>query len=189
MALYVAMHELTVERFPERIDAYLPFNLVLRSRQLRAGDYEALAALADLETKLRVRAHAVALRPLPGGARLEVEAELAGLRFGRDGDTVVWGAERADATAGLANSVVQLLLKHPGTHEEYRVPAEIELRLVDEPDGRGAGRAGRDGDDRIGDRGRRLPAPAGLVGGARGRGRRGLPRRRPRAPRPPERRT
>ncbi len=135
MALYVEMHELTVERFPERIDAFLPFHLVLRSRQLRAGDYEGLAALADLETKLRVRARAVAMQPLADGARLEVEAGLRGLRFERDGDRLLFGAERADATPGLGKSVVQLLLKNPTTHEEYRVPAEIELRLVDEPDG------------------------------------------------------
>ncbi len=134
MGLYVAMHELAVERFPESVDAFLPFNLTVRSRQLRAGDYDALAALADLETKLRTRARAVAVRSLPDGARLEVETELAGLRFERDGGgRVLWGAERADATKGLEGSTVQLLLKHPVTHEEYRVPAEVELRLVDEP--------------------------------------------------------
>jgi glycosyltransferase involved in cell wall biosynthesis len=135
MGLYRAMHQLAVERFPESVDAFLPFNLVLRSRLLRAGDYDALAALADVETKMRAHARATAVRSLPDGARLELEAELDGLRFARDGDRVVWGEGRADATEGLGESTVQLLLKHPVTHAEYRVPAEIELRLVDEPDG------------------------------------------------------
>lgn len=135
MGLYKAMHELAVERFPEGVDAFLPFNLVLRSRLLRAGDYDALAALADVETKMRAHARAAAVRPLPDGARLELEAELDGLRFARDRDRVVWGEGRADATDGLPESTVQLLLKHPVTHAEYRVPAEIELRLVDDPDG------------------------------------------------------
>ena len=108
---------------------------MLRSRLLRAGDYDGLEALADLEAGLRVRARAVAMQPQADGARLEVEAGLRGLHFDRDGDRLGIRAERADATAGLYKSVVQLLLKNPITHEEYRVPAEIELRLVDEPDG------------------------------------------------------
>jgi glycosyltransferase involved in cell wall biosynthesis len=135
MALYVAMHELAVERFPETVDAYLPFNLVLRSRLLRAGDYDGLAALLELETKLRARSRLLAVRSRPDGAELELESELAGLRFARAGDRVVWGEERADATAGLELSTVQVLLKHPATHEEYRVPADVSMRFVDAPDG------------------------------------------------------
>jgi hypothetical protein len=50
-------------------------------------------------------------------------------------DRVVWGDGRIDATAALERSTVQLLLKRRDTQEEYRVPAEVETRLVDEPDG------------------------------------------------------
>ena len=49
--LYEAMHELAVERFPESVDAILPFNLQARSRLLRAGDYAALEALAGLRDR------------------------------------------------------------------------------------------------------------------------------------------
>jgi poly(ribitol-phosphate) beta-N-acetylglucosaminyltransferase len=136
MALYAAMHELAAERFPESVDELLPFNLRLRSRLLRAGDYDALAALADFETGLRADARAVELRPLHGGAELRLEAQLAGLRFERDGERLLWGGDRADATRALAGSTVQLLLKQRATQEEYRLPADVELRLVDEPDGR-----------------------------------------------------
>jgi poly(ribitol-phosphate) beta-N-acetylglucosaminyltransferase len=136
MALYVAMHELANERFQAGVDEFLPFNLRQRSRLLRAGDYDALAALAELETRLRARARATIVRPVAEGIELRVEAELEGLRFERDGERVLWGSERADATAALDSSTVQLLLKLRASQEEYRVPAEVELRLVDEPDGR-----------------------------------------------------
>jgi glycosyltransferase involved in cell wall biosynthesis len=131
-ALYVAMHELAVERFPGSVDAVLPFNLRERSRLLRAGDYDALAALAEYERGLRAQARAVAVRPVAGAAELEIEAELDGLRFERDGERLVWGSGRADATAALQEgSTVQLLLRQRSTQEEYRVPATVEPRLVD----------------------------------------------------------
>ena len=135
-ALYVAMHELAVARFPLGVDDHLPFNLQARSRLLRAGDFEALAALADVETGLRAEARAVRVRERAGGADVEIRAELAGLRFARDGDRLVWGAERLDATEALATgSTLQLLLKRRATQEEYRVPAEATTELADEEDG------------------------------------------------------
>jgi len=134
-ALYVAMHELAVERFPERVDAFLPFNLQARSRLLRAADYAGLAALADVETTLRARARAVGTRPLADGLELRLEAELEPLAFAREGERVVWGPDRLDATAALEGSTVQLLLKQRATQEEYRVPAEVRTRLEPGADG------------------------------------------------------
>ena len=133
--LYEAMHELAAERFPGSVDAILPFNLQARSRLLRDGDYAGLEALADYETALRVQARAVELREVEGGAELVLEAELDPLRFTRSGERLLWGDGRLDATAALERSTVQLLLKRRDTQEEYRVPAEVETRLVDEPDG------------------------------------------------------
>jgi polyribitol phosphate beta-O-GlcNActransferase TarS-like protein len=135
-ALYVAMHELAVERFPESVDEVLPFNQRARSRLLRAGDYDALAALAEFERDLRAQARAVELRAADGGVELRVEAELEGLWFERAGERVVWAAGRSDATDALAGSTVQLLLKQRSSQEEYRLPATVERRLVDGPDGR-----------------------------------------------------
>jgi glycosyltransferase involved in cell wall biosynthesis len=133
-ALYEAMHELSVERFPEGVDAFLPFNLQQRSRLLRAGEYDALAALADTETALKARARALSVRSVPGGVDLMVEAELEPLRFERDpSGRVRWAGQ--DATEALEGSTVQLLLKLRETQEEYRVPAEAALRL--EPAGGG----------------------------------------------------
>jgi glycosyltransferase involved in cell wall biosynthesis len=137
--LYEAMHELAVERFPDGVDAFLPLNLQARSRLLRAGAYDALEALADYETSLRAVARSLSVREVEGGAELRLEAELEPLRFARAGERVVWGPprpeERLDVTEGLERSTVQLLLKRRDTQEEYRVPAQVETRLVDAPDG------------------------------------------------------
>jgi poly(ribitol-phosphate) beta-N-acetylglucosaminyltransferase len=136
MALYRAMHEVAVDRFPESVDELLPLNLRERSRLLRAGDYEQLAALAEFERKLRARARATDVRSSSGAVELRVEGELEGLRFERAGDRVVWGAARMDATDALErSSTIQLLLKLRATQEEYRAPAEVATRLVDAPDG------------------------------------------------------
>jgi poly(ribitol-phosphate) beta-N-acetylglucosaminyltransferase len=135
-ALYRAMHELAVARFPASVDEKLPFNLRERSRLLRAGELEELADLAQLERKLRARVRATTARSRDGTVELEVEGELEGLQFERSGDRVVWGAARSDATDALgAASTIQLLLKQRSTQEEYRVPAETETRLVDSRDG------------------------------------------------------
>jgi len=134
--LYEAMHALAVARFPEGVDAFLPFNLQARSHLLRAGDYDALEALADLESGMRARARATAVRPAADGAlELTVEGELDGLRFRRAGDRVVWGERAVDATDALERGTIQLLLKRRSTQEEYRVPAKIAPRLADGTDG------------------------------------------------------
>ncbi len=136
MALYVAMHELAGERIPESVDEALPFNLKLRSRLLRAGDYAALAALAEFETKLRAGVRAVEARSRAGNVELRLEAELEGLRFERAGARLVWGEDGSDARPALQDgSTVQLLLKQRASQEEYRLPADVELRLEDEPGG------------------------------------------------------
>jgi poly(ribitol-phosphate) beta-N-acetylglucosaminyltransferase len=127
--LYAAMHDVAVGRFPESVDGFLPFNLRARSQLLRAGDYDALESLAEFESRLRAEARAVAV----SGGVLRVEAELAGLRFERRGEGVTWRG--LDATAVLERGTVQLLLKRRETQEEYRVPTQVETRLVDAPDG------------------------------------------------------
>ena len=131
--LYEAMHELAVARFPDGVDAFLPFNLCARSRLLRAGEYDALEALQDGESAMKAAARTVAVRPKPGGLELCLEGELEGLRFARDGERILW--DGFDATDALAAATIQLLLKMRATQEEYRVPAECGYRLVDDRDG------------------------------------------------------
>jgi glycosyltransferase involved in cell wall biosynthesis len=133
--LYAAMHELAVERFPDGVDAFLPFNLRARSALLRAGDYDALEALQDYESAMKAQARAVGVRPVEGGAEVLVEGELTGLRFTREGDRLVWSKDRVDATDALSGATIQLLLKRRATQEEYRVPAKVEPRFADGADG------------------------------------------------------
>ena len=122
--LYETMHEVAVARFPESVDAFLPFNLRARSRLLRAGELDALEALADTETALRAQVRATGVEPGPV-AEVRLRAELDGLRFTRDGDRLLWeGADATDALAG--GSTVQLLLKQRASQAEYRAPADVD---------------------------------------------------------------
>jgi hypothetical protein len=76
-ALLEALHPLVQERFPPRIDAYLPFPLRLRSALLRAGRDEDLLALAAVETAMTCTASVPWARCDEGGRlRLAVRAEL-----------------------------------------------------------------------------------------------------------------
>ncbi len=131
--LYETMHEVAVARIPESVDAFVPFNLQARSRLLRAGDFDALATLADTETALRAQVRVAGVTP-GETAELTIRAELEGLRFARDGERITW--QGADATQALAEgSTVQLLLKRRETQEEYRAPATVTTELVDGRDG------------------------------------------------------
>ena len=131
--LYETMHEVAVARFPESVDAFLPFNLRARSRLLRAGELDALEALADTETALRAQVRATGVEPGPV-AEVRLRAELDGLRFTRDGDRLLWeGADATDALAG--GSTLQLLLKQRASQAEYRAPADVTTEFVDGRDG------------------------------------------------------
>ena len=181
-ALYEAMHELAVERFPEGVDAFLPFNLQRARGCCAPATTRGWRALADSETaaaRARRARSRCARRRRRRAARWRPSSSR--LRFQRDGERVVW-ATPADATAALDASTVQLLLKQRATQEEYRVPAEAELRLVDAPDGGCARCSPVSGARDRGHGGRRRAAPAGAVGGPRDGDRRRLPRGGARAP-------
>ena len=128
MALYRAMHELAVARFPESVDARLPFNLRERSRLLRAGRLDELAELATFERKLRAR-RARDVGPLRTATRSSCASRVSwtGLRFERERRTrrLGPGALRRDRRAGR--------LEHD--------PAAAQAAL----DAGGVPRAGRDG--------------------------------------------
>ena len=137
MALYVAMHELAVERFPDerrRAPAVQP------ARSARGCCARATTARSrrwpTSRGSLRARARASARAHGAGGVELELEAELEGLRFERDGRARRLGRGRADATAALGRQHRAAAAQAPLEQEEYRVPATVELRLADEPDGR-----------------------------------------------------
>ena len=141
-----------VERFPESVDAFLPFNLAAalaaaaggRLRRARgAGGPRDAAARA----RPRRRGALAAGRRAAGGGG---GARRAALRARRRRTRRSGAPSVPTRRAGLAGAApCSCCSSIPSTHEEYRVPAEVELRLVDEPGGRRA-RAVQavDGDDR-----------------------------------------
>ena len=66
--LYEEIRKLALERFGDEVDDYLAFNARLRSRLLRAGDYDGLMALAKFEAGLRTEASLLELEPDEEGA-------------------------------------------------------------------------------------------------------------------------
>ncbi len=87
--LVAAIRTLALERYDERVHERLGFNLRVRSLLLRAGRYDALQQLAELESGLRA---AVRARVRGDGQRvvLGVTATLGGLELVRDGERVAW---------------------------------------------------------------------------------------------------
>jgi poly(ribitol-phosphate) beta-N-acetylglucosaminyltransferase len=76
-ALLETLHPLVAERFPARIDAYLPFPLRLRSALLRAGRDADLLALAAVEAGMTCTAAVTSVsRVGEGRLHLAVRAEL-----------------------------------------------------------------------------------------------------------------
>lgn len=144
-AVFDAIRELAHERYGDGVEALLPFHLRVRSRLLRAGDYDGLVELARFEAQLEARADAY-LRPEASGLRVRADTTLDGreqpLRFERQGDRVHWVAPRIlrdrlpadalDATEGFAASGVRLLLRSKADRAEFAQPVDAEVRLARE---------------------------------------------------------
>jgi glycosyltransferase involved in cell wall biosynthesis len=104
-ALLETLHPLVEERFPARIDQYLPFPLRLRSALLRAGRDEDLLALAEVEAAMTCNASATSVsRTADGRLRVAVRAELT-LGNGRP---LTFSALRAEGSGASTRAVWQL---------------------------------------------------------------------------------
>ena len=133
-----AIRSLALERFDDRVHARLGFNMRARSLLLRAGDYDGLLRLAELESSLRARVKA---RVRGDGRRLTVtlRAALRGLEFVRDGERLAWqppaplraALGALDATEAVHDSNVQVLLHSLRHGTEYALPAHTTLALED----------------------------------------------------------
>ena len=106
--LYEEIRRLALERFGDEVNEYLAFNARVRSRLLRADDYEGLEPLAAFESGLRTEAALVELEPDEEGVALVLEARIVGddgpLAFERDGERLLWSppaalADRLDDAA------------------------------------------------------------------------------------------
>jgi glycosyltransferase involved in cell wall biosynthesis len=141
-ALYDEIHRLALERYTPAVDAFLPFHLRVRSRLLRAGDYEGLNALATFESQLEARAD-VYPRVNRRGVDLRLDVRLDGaedpLRFERRGERILWSpppslADRLpddalDVTDDFDGGLVQVLLRWPADHSEFPQTTKAEVRI------------------------------------------------------------
>ena len=148
--LYEEIRKLALERFGDEVNEYLAFNGRLRSRLLRADDYDGLMALAEFESGLRTEASLVELEPdEEGGVALVIESRIVGdagpLAFERDGERLLWTPPAAlagrlddaarDAAADMARNYADVLITSDRHGTEYLLRTKTETRL--EPAGRG----------------------------------------------------
>jgi len=142
--LYEAVRALALERFGEDVHERLPFNLRLRSKLLRRGDFEALGRLARYERRL---APVVRIRQIERGGThvvLRLESWLgtpdARLRFEKQGERMLWvpptenlagAVEEADrdVTGELRRATVDAFLHNVEDGSEFTLPARTSVRL------------------------------------------------------------
>jgi glycosyltransferase involved in cell wall biosynthesis len=146
--LYEEIRKLALERYGEEVHEHLAFNARVRSRLLRADDYEGLEALARFEGGLEAEATAVALEADESekeGIEIVAEARIDGLALERDGDRVRWvpppelagrlDPAELDITDALERAYADVLVWAGADAIEYTLRTETEARL--EPSGRG----------------------------------------------------
>lgn len=138
-AVFDEVRAVVLERFGPELDALLPFNERLRAALVRAGDFDAVLALAEFEIGLGAHGTLEQVRidgdRLALGLTLRLRAGGKPLRFRREGDRVRWvppialPAELLDATDALTASWGQVLVRAVGSKSQHVVPATAEVRL------------------------------------------------------------
>jgi glycosyltransferase involved in cell wall biosynthesis len=132
------------ERFPLALDAQLPFALQARAALVRAGSFDGIERLAELETQLDGTILARDVRVTGEEVALTLEAsarDSAGLlRFARNGAGTMWRPPAAVAAAlpggalaaadAIEGSDATILLRGVGRVEELLVPAAVRPRLA-----------------------------------------------------------
>jgi len=149
--LYEAVRPLALERFGDDIHDRLPFNLRLRSKLLRRGNFDALGRLSRFERRL---VPVVRVRGIErGGTHLVLRleswfgAEKTKLRFERKGDRTYWlppteqltqDAPEVDreVTGELRRASADVFLRNVDDDSEYLLPARTRPRLPVSQSGR-----------------------------------------------------
>jgi len=145
--MYEAVRDLVLERFDPAVDKLLPRNLRPRAVLVREGAYEDLIRLAEVEKGLTVRPTLNAMELQDGAITIAVAGELV-YQGGRqvsfekkriDGDDrLLWDppamlttplpVDALDATAELAKTNLEVMLRHRATGLDIFVPTKIEQR-------------------------------------------------------------
>ncbi|HEX8207737.1 MAG TPA: glycosyltransferase family 2 protein [Solirubrobacteraceae bacterium] len=143
-ARYDEIRRLTLERFPESVDALLPLNWRVRAALVRAGDYEGLKALAAYEAGLGTVVRVDAIHDEGDELVLDLEARFAreGVRFERRDGGLRWLAadgvrfeEDRDATPEVEASDLHVFVRAPESKVEFDLPGEWSVELEDGPKG------------------------------------------------------
>jgi glycosyltransferase involved in cell wall biosynthesis len=149
--LFEAVRPLALERFGEEVHERLPFNLRLRSKLLRRGDYDALGRLSRFERRITP---VVRIRGIErGGTHLVLRLESwfgapgPRLRFERDGKRTFWvpptdalaaavPQEDREVTGELRRASAEVVLRNVDDETEYLLPARTEVQLQRNQSGR-----------------------------------------------------
>ena len=142
--LFEAVRPLALERFGEDVHERLPFNLRLRSKLLRRGDFDALGRLSRFERRITP---VVRIRGIErGGTHLVLRLESwfgapgPRVRFEREGKRTFWvpptdllaeavPREDREVTGALRRASADVFLRNVETEAEYWLPARTEAKL------------------------------------------------------------
>jgi len=141
--LVETIRALALERYDERVDNRLAFNLRVRSALVRDGDYDSLRHLAAFESALRARLKVRATGGDGEQITLRLTATLGTpgeLDFVHEGDRMFWRPPEPlrealadvdlDVTQALRDSHVQVFLRSLRDGSDYLVPCDTELSLA-----------------------------------------------------------
>jgi poly(ribitol-phosphate) beta-N-acetylglucosaminyltransferase len=149
--LYEEVRALALERFGDDVHESLPFNLRLRSKLLRRGDFDALGRMSRYERRLEAVPRIRGIEH--GGTHLVLRLESwlgtpkARLRFERVGDRTFWvpptenlvaavPLDDREVTGELRRSSAYVFLHNVEDESEYLLPARTRVRLKAGEDGR-----------------------------------------------------
>lgn len=140
------LRDLAAERFPPEVDAHLKGVVRARAQLLRAGDFDGLVALANLEAELRPRVELLDL-DMDADARLRVRVragfhdDQGPLMLESVEGKLLWrprvefegvSEDCFDLTGIHRNRRVELALRHRGTAEVFLVPGVSEATTPEE---------------------------------------------------------
>jgi len=141
--LYEEIRRLALERYGPDVETFLPFNLRVRSRLLREGDYESLGVLASFENELAGDVTVREMSWTDHTLSLELQATFAGdytPDFLLRGPRWLWQApeqlaerlsdDDLDATKELTKGRVELLLHSPADQAQFAIQADTELVML-----------------------------------------------------------
>jgi poly(ribitol-phosphate) beta-N-acetylglucosaminyltransferase len=149
--LYDAVRTLSLERYGDDVHGRLAFNLRVRSKLLRAGDFDALQRLARFERRLQPVVRVRRIERAGTHLVVRLEAWLGGpktnLRFEREGSRAYWSPPtkalqadiaRADreVTGELRRASVQVTIRSLDDGSEYVLPARTQVTQPVSEDGR-----------------------------------------------------